>query len=232
LRPLTRILEQEILMTVRHKDSGTSLASRAVLGCVLSLTLQFAAPADAQAVNRCVVDGKVLYQDAPCQEQRETVGQGIEQAKHNELLHRKLDRLQAQGYGMVQRQPHAPPPRAPESDKFVPQPRSYAAREAEEDRISAEIQEQTERKNAESAAALTRILDENKQACGGKLLDYPEIGMSDETFRNCTIHARFGGVTQIVVSEDGNVPLRLYVFPTQQARRVYSIGGVITAIKP
>lgn len=230
-------------MTSRPKDSngnpipgkGSRQTAWPVLRCALAMALQSAAVADAQAINRCAVDGKVLFQDAPCQEQHETVAQGMERAKHNELLHRKLDRLQAQGYGMVQRRPHAPPPeplRARESDKFVLQPRSYAARQADENRIDAELQEQTERKNAESAAALTRILDENKQACGGKLLDYPEIGMSDETFRNCTIQARFGSMTQVVVSEDGDVPLRLYVFPTQRARRIYSIGGVITAIKP
>jgi len=208
---------------------------RHALAIALPMALQIAAEAQAQGVNKCVVDGKVLYQDAPCIEQRETVGQRIDQAKRNEALHRQLDRLQALGYGMVQRQPSpapAPPSAAPASERFVPEPRSHAAREAREARITAELQERSERKNAESAAALTRILDQNQQACGGKLIDYPALGMSDETFRNCTIHARFGGVTQIVVSEDGKIPLRLYVFPTERAHKVYSIGGVITAIKP
>lgn len=56
--------------------------------------------------------------------------------------------------------------------------------------------------------------------------------LSDETFRNCTLLARFGVATQIVVSEDDGVPLRLYVFASGKVKRVYSIGGVVTAVKP
>jgi hypothetical protein len=95
-----------------------------------------------------------------------------------------------------------------------------------------EYARKTEEKNRESAAKLTDFLDKTKRDCGGKLYNYPEIGMSDETFRNCTIHARVGGVTQIVVDTYESVPLRLYVFSTSRARRVYSIDGVITAIEP
>jgi hypothetical protein len=39
-------------------------------------------------------------------------------------------------------------------------------------------------------------------------------------------------VTQLVLSQDGTVPLRLYVFPSAPASRVYSIGGMVTAVKP
>lgn len=226
---------QHMIDARRKAGMRTLRAERVVLGCALAIAMQWATHADAQTVNRCVVDGKVVYQDGSCAPQPDTVGQDMERAKRNEILHRKLDRLQAQGYGMVQRQPpplpEAPPPSA-ESEHFIPQSRSWAAREARAARISAELQEKTERKNAESAAALTRVLDETSKKCGGKLPDYPVVGMSDETFRNCTIHARFGGATQVVVSEDGNVPLRLYVFPTERAHKVYSVGGVITAIRP
>ena len=56
--------------------------------------------------------------------------------------------------------------------------------------------------------------------------------MSDKAFRECTIKARFGGVQQVVALEHEGVALRLYVFPEGPARRVYSIGGVVTAIRP
>ena len=44
-----------------------------------------------------------------------------------------------------------------------------------------------------------------------------------------SIYARCGGVEQTVATDDTGTPLRLYVFP---GRRVYSVGGVITAVKP
>ena len=203
--------------------------------CALVMTLLLLFQPEALAVNKCVDNGKVTYQEQPCKESLETVGQGLARKEHYKTLHQKLDRLAAAGNGLVRRQPAAQAvkrPPAPESEYFVPQPRSRADERARQAQISARLQEQTERSNAQSAAALTRTLDEAKQACGGKLIDYPALGMSDETFRNCTIHARFGGVTQIVVSEDGKIPLRLYIFPTERAQRVYSIDGVITAIKP
>ncbi len=153
----------------------------------------------------------------------------------NETLQMRLDQLQAQGVGMV----HRPPPKqeAPvegtigsREDRFVPMSRDEFRRRRDEQ--SREIEERTKQKNRESAERLTNFLDEAKRGCGGKLYDYPEVGMSDETFRNCTIHARVGGVTQIVVDEYESKPLRLYVFSTSRAQRVYSIDGVITAIKP
>ncbi len=195
-------------------------------------------PAPAQAVNKCVLGGKVTYQDSPCEEKRETVAQGLVKQERIAAIHRKLDSLAALGHGMVQ--PPPPPPQSPaathgsdgDSGNFVPRPKSRDAEQSRQARVSANLQEQTERKNAESAGALTRLLDGVNEACGGRPVDFPSVGMSDEVFRNCTLHARFGGVTQVVVSEDGKVPLRLYVFPTQRASRVYSIGGVVTAIRP
>jgi hypothetical protein len=210
-------------------------AGRPFMHCALVTALLLVFQAEVQAVNKCVDKGRVSYQDTPCKESMETVGQGLAKKERYETLQRKLDRLAADGSGLVQRQPTPQAvkrPPVPESEYFVPRPRSRADERARQAQISAQLQENTERSNAQSAAALTRTLDETKQACGGNLIDYPAIGMSDETFRNCTIHARFGGVTQIVVSEDGKIPLRLYIFPTQRAQKVYSIDGVITAIKP
>lgn len=191
-------------------------------------------PPAAFAVTKCEIDGKVVYQDAPCT--GETVGQGMQKKALYETLHKRLDQLQAQGVGMV----HRPPPKqeAPiaegnigsQDGRFVPMSRDEYQRRL--DQRSKELEEKTKQKNKESAARLTNFLDEAKRGCGGKLYDYPEVGMSDEMFRNCTIHARVGGVTQIVVDEYESMPLRLYVFGTSRAQRVYAIDGVITAIRP
>lgn len=205
---------------------------RARTTAMLALACCAQLPAHAGQLNKCTIDGKLTYQDTPCPAEREAVAQVIERKKSIHELERKLDQLQAQGKGMVQRPPPKPPEAPPEPDNnyFVPQPRG--SRDAIAAQISARHAARTERNNANSAAALTNILDTAKANCGGKLEQYPSVGMSDEYFRKCTIHARFGGITQLVVSEDGNVPLRLYVFPSEQAARVYSIGGVITTIKP
>jgi hypothetical protein len=97
---------------------------------------------------------------------------------------------------------------------------------------TARLQAQAEHNNAVSAAQLGQIIERQQQQCGGELAELPTVGMSDETFRECTMLARFGETNQIVVSQAGGVALRLYVFPTAKLRRVYSIGGVVTAIKP
>jgi hypothetical protein len=70
---------------------------------------------------------------------------------------------------------------------------------------------------------LTKIVEDLEKACGGKLSQYPSVGMSDEFFRNCTTLARFGSVIQVVATEEDKFPLRLYVFPSQRASRVYSV---------
>jgi hypothetical protein len=79
---------------------------------------------------------------------------------------------------------------------------------------------------------LTRFFDETKHRCGGKLLDYPEVGMTDKEFRHCTKLALSGTVIQEVVDTYESIPIRLYVYRSSRAQRVYSINGVITAIKP
>ena len=201
-----------------------------LLSCALVLAFQ----ANADGINKCVVDGKVVYQDAPCKIVGETIAQAFEIKERNEVRHKLLDRLQAQGYGMVQRPSPRPVKRPPkkEGEYFIPQPRSYAAEMARQEEISAKIQEETLRKNAESAAKLTQRFNDINQACSGKLVDYPVLGMTEAVFIKCTIHANANWISQIVVSKDGDIPLKLYVFATPKASRVYSVGGVITAIKP
>lgn len=216
--------------------AGGSAAARmrrrhASAGGALLLALGLACCAPAWAINKCVVDGKTVYQDAPCEEERETVAQSMERKERNEMLHRKLDMLAAQGQGMVQRAPSQPRQRERTPVEESPRPRTRAEMRAEQARVDARIREETERNNAEATAQLTRYMDEVTKQCGGPLVEQPRVGMTDENFRMCTVRARFGGITQVVVSEDGKVPLRLYISPTGPGRRVYTIGGVVTAVR-
>ena len=193
--------------------------------------------AEASAINKCTVDGKPVYQEEPCASQGESMAQEMKRKARTVELERKLDWMQAQGYGLVQpRLPSAPPSNGlrPGAEPYpeMPKGRDRIALDEWHKAIAARIREDSERKNAESAATLTSMLDQQKEKCGGTLPEVPTVGMSDEVFRNCTIKARFGGATQVVVSQDGMVPLRLYVFPNAPASRVYSIGGIVTAVKP
>lgn len=195
--------------------------------------LLLAAAGPVHALNKCSVNGEVVFQDRPCPGAGETVGQALDRQAHYQALERRLDQLQAQGAGLVQRAPPRPAskPQAGGGDRLWPQ--SWDERQAQRRIEDARIQEQTEHHNAVSAARLTQMGQQMQQACGvDKLPEVPTVGMSDEAFRHCTLLARLGGVTQVVVSEDAGVPLRLYVFPSGKVRRVYSIGGVVTAVKP
>lgn len=139
-------------------------------------------------------------------------------------LYRRLDRLQALGVGLVGQQAPKPPGAAEaEVGSSLPSPIGLS---------QDAYRQQLERHNEQAAAKLNQHLAEIKTQCGGKLPDYPQVGMSDEAFRLCTIHARYGGVRQIVVSEAGGVPLRLYVFSSERAHKVYTMGGVVTRIEP
>lgn len=147
--------------------------------------------------------------------------------------HERLDRLQAQGVGMVDRSTPKKPADGEEKypkTPFVPMSKE-AFRESQR-RAFENIAEQTKQKNKESTEKLTGYLNKMADNCGGKLIDYPVVGMTDETFRNCTIHARFGGAIQIVADTYESAPLRLYVFPAGRAERIYSVNGVVTAVKP
>lgn len=205
-----------------------------MLWCVLMMAIQMVCQTEAQAINKCVVDGQVTYQDVPCEKEREIVVQEPPRKEHNAALHRKLDRLAAQGYGMVQLLPPSVTPSRDKQFEACQTPETKSRNEWDSYRacVDSMWQEKALRKNSESIAALTRLLDDAAKSCGGKLIDYPAVGMSDKTFRNCTIHARFGRATQVVVSEEGGIPLKLYIFPSERASRVYSIDGMITKIRP
>ena len=246
-------------MTAQSSPSGDSTQHQLVpnrrgtrlawTGPALVLALQWVFAADALAINKCRIDGRVSYQDAPCRESLETVAQGLERKRHFDVFHRQLDLLQAQGQGKVAQRNPAPhrAEAAPMSQaKYTPVPDGthfllslhtsrVAGAAPKPSFVMANLLQTTSlQKGAPSAAVSLAPAAESAgpAACGGRASEYPRVGMSEEVFRNCTTHARFGGVTQIVASEDGKVPLRLYVFATEKASKVYAVGGVITAVKP
>ena len=188
----------------------------------------------AAAAHRCTVDGRTTYQDLPCPEVGDTAAEAWKRRQRIESWHHNLDQLQARGVGLVQRAapPPVPPRAADEAPPYIGPQRKGAAPLAYPDAADARLAEQTREKNKANLMRLDTVLETAAENCGGKLVQFPTVGMSDATFRLCTLHARFGGATQVVALEMGGVPLRLYVFPTTKAQRVYSVGGVITAIKP
>ena len=217
----------------QRKDTVTRRHPRGTV-LLVALASQLLVATSAQAYNKCTIGGKVVFQDAPCDEDRETLAQGEARKARYAQLERKLDIMQARGSGMVQAQPPKRAPREasedtePKAAQFGPRrPREEVARE-----FAQRVREKTERTNAESAARLTDMLDKAKQNCGAEMADAPKVGMTDEYFRQCTKLARFGGVTQVVVAEEDGLQLRLYVFPGRPVSRVYSIGGIVTSIKP
>jgi hypothetical protein len=143
---------------------------------------------------------------------------------NHQALYRRLDRLQALGVGLRGQQAPKPPTqpeqsRTDEPDTYTPTSRM-------------DIEQRTIRDNAAAMGRLKSRIDELKAHCGSRWHEYPELGMSDEAFRTCTLHAHFGNLTQVVVSQEGKAPLRLYVFATERAHKVYTIDGVVTAIQP
>lgn len=189
----------------------------------------------AQAINKCQVGGETVYQDTPCQSDRSFIAREKNEQARQERLHRKLDELAAQGQGLPAPKPAAAPRAAdpdeqPSRPKLGPRPNQFE-RDARNARWIAARDEETRAANERSAARLNGLLDGMKQECGKDMDAKVKVGMSDATFRNCTLHARFGGITQVVAANDGNTPMRLYIF-SNAPNRVYAIDGVITAIKP
>lgn len=181
----------------------------------LAATCLVQVPAHAGAMHKCVSNGNTVYQDKPCPPEPRAAG-ASQPSDHVKELERKLDRLQAQGKGLVQRQPPGLPVPSPDAATALP-PRQAGA---------------PARGQAAARVEPARSTDKTRDICGGRLEGLPAVGMQDTFFRNCTTHIRFGALTQVVVSEDGDVPLRLYVFASHEASRVYSIGGVITTVLP
>lgn len=206
--------------------------------CALVLALVSISSA-ALAAYPCTVDGRRTYQDKPCTNSAETVAQDL-QARENTLrLHRKLDQLAEDGFGRMipPRRTATPIPPAPpasaEPEYFVGRPRmSHAEREAKIRQSLASADAQARQKNQESAARLTEIFDHAKRDCGGALPNLPVLGISDEAFRMCTVFARTNTPYQVVVANEGTLLLRLYLYESQSIERVYTVGGVVTAIRP
>jgi hypothetical protein len=123
-------------------------------------------------------------------------------AEDLKVFYRKLDRLQALGVGLSHQQ----------------QPTT--------------MQPDRRGENTPAVTSFAGLIQSAERTCGGPLIDWPEVGMSDETFRICTRHAHFGNLVQVVASQEGGRPLRLYVFASERAHKVYAVDGVVTAILP
>lgn len=154
-------------------------------------------------------------------------------------LHHKLDQLAEEGHGRIipPRRTATPIPPPPtdngEPEYFVGRPRmSRGEREAKIRQSLVEADAQSRQKNLESQARLNAMLDRSTRDCGGQLPSVPVVGITDEAFRLCTLFAKFTAPYQIVVANEGAVQLRLYLYESQSIERVYSVGGVVTAIKP
>lgn len=196
---------------------------------LLIAMLALSAAAPAAAVHRCTVDGDVVFQDQPCPQSGGTVGQLLERQRRHDELHRLLDDMAARGVGMITSRappaPQSPPPDPP----WRPQTRGALEleRKAQAQRAHAEAVNT----NRRSTERLNTLFEEMTQACGGPPRREPDVGMTDKAFRECTVRARFGGIEQVVAVEREGVPLRLYLFGGAPALRVYSIGGVVTAVR-
>lgn len=214
----------------------------AAMALVLAAIGPTAAMQPNPSVYTCKEHGQPVFQDKPCPGVAMATPKSTEHKKTYDvaMLERKLDRLQAMGVGLIQ----ASLPQAPlrpvasattQKEDFHPKLGPRLSWAELYDKTEREVQRnnaQSEHNNAVAVSRLSQDLEQMQQRCGGELLDYPYVGMTDERFRQCTKLARFGTATQVVATEDKGVPLRLYVFPTEKIRRVYAIDGVVTAVKP
>jgi hypothetical protein len=183
--------------------------------------------------NQCKTRDNMRPQSTPC-----IIAQPLEQGasanfERNQVLQRKLDHLAAQGYGLIQEQAKLDSARGGSrgKDAMPTRPNSRYFDGGGNIHQQANIAKETELKNRESGERLNRKIEEIERVCGQKLINHAVVGMRDEFFRSCTIQARFNPASQIVVSKDGNIPLRLYIFHSDKAGRVYVIDGVISAVK-
>ena len=197
----------------------------------------------AWAIHKCVVGNKTTYQELPCEQNLATVAQDLIKKDSYEVLHRRLDSMLASGVGVKSRadQKHqepvtvqaVDPVASPQEDeKFQSQPRSRSNRDAKQAEAGRQSYQDSLEKNAKASERMQNDYESMLKLCGGKTYKNPVIGMTDEQFRLCTLPNRLGAIEKVVVAEDKGVPLRLYVSPTQPASRVYTIGGMVTAVKP
>jgi hypothetical protein len=196
---------------------------------LMFLTLAFRA----EAINKCSVEGKPVFQDAPCSASLETVGQLVARKLVEEQYYLTLDKLQSRGQGMIEARVYVRPtqdtqPATNEDDYFKVQRGTAASRS---EAITARLNSQTAVSNANSASRLTAILEDAKQKCGGSLDEKPSLGMNEKRFRECTLSTRFGNVTQVVAHRLDEKELRLFILPSGGFTRVYMIDGIVTKMK-
>jgi hypothetical protein len=185
------------------------------------------------AVNKCIVNGQVVFQDRPCVDALETVGQTFKRKDVEEQYYAALDRLQAGGKGIIEYRAYSP--RNREIKQVENEPTYFKAqsgtRDSRSTEIVAKLTEQTVQSNAASTARLTAILEDAKARCGGSLDEQPRLGMTEERFRNCTLSTRFGNVTQVVEFRVDEKELRLFIMPNSNYKRIYMIDGVVTKMR-
>lgn len=92
------------------------------------------------------------------------------------------------------------------------------------------LNQQAEAANAVTDVTLNQFYQKVLAVCGGKLLDGPAPGMTDEVFRTCTRMARFGIPANIIDTTDDGIPLRLYVYNSNNWMRIYVANHIITEI--
>lgn len=218
------------------------MTRRWIMGLALAIAAMSPVPAVTQgtAIYHCKANDQTVFQDHPC---AGTVAEtppspASKQVFDEAALEHKLDRLQALGVGLIQPSPPSAQQSSPEREPLYPagskpmRRMTWGEYQQMQQAWTARLTAQAEHNNAVAAAKLSQDEEHMQQRCGEKLSDLPNVGMSDDAFRLCTALARYGHITQIVVSDEDGIPLRLYVFPTEKIRRVYSINGVVTAVRP
>ncbi|CAN7577088.1 hypothetical protein LJR039_004101 [Pseudorhodoferax sp. LjRoot39] len=186
----------------------------------------------AHGANKCVIDGRTTYQEAPCPSNaassvvatptgpmdpsRETTNQLIErwkkQANEIQAGQRKLDAAQK----AVQPAPLQSP---------APPGKSEAERRAE---IDAKIAEGMRKSDEQLAKA--------KAACGGsELPTAPSIGMPEQRFRSCTVIGLLVEPDAVNVTETAAGTTKQFVYlrsiATTGFKFVYTRNGVVDAIQ-
>ena len=176
------------------------------------------------AANKCMIDGKVTYQDLPCPTNSvaskvETHNMPIDRA--NESFEQRVERLTRPTEN--RKLPPTPPfifPKIPVAEPFgTPQPAQKSIQEKIADKM---------KKSDEKLAAA-------KVACGGNLPTEPSIGMTEKNFHNCTVVGVLVTPDSVNVTETAAGVTKQFVYSNSSVaagfRFLYTRNGVITAIQ-
>jgi hypothetical protein len=159
-----------------------------------------------------------------------------DQDTRQKRIHKRLDHLAAQGYGLIQDQAKIEP---------VVDTKQVKREMTEEEGLRAtrqllsgapikslpQIEQETKQRNLQSARDFEKMLHNIRDECNGEFPNFPKIGMNDAQFRACTRLARLGGVTQIIILKEDKQTAKLYLFASDTTYRIYVIDDIVTAIK-